>query len=243
VVIEGIERLVKEAVSLERENLVESDAKEILRLAGITVPKFKVVKDVNVAIEEGEKMSYPLVLKLISPNLTHKSDIGGVKMGLKGPGEIAGAWSEMILRVAEEAPMAMIEGFILEEEAPPGVEVILGAVKDAQFGVTAMFGTGGVAVELMKDVSFALTPIDEEGALKMMAEVKGFKLLTGYRGSPPCDTLAVARVLVRLAKIVEETEGLKSLEINPLIVYETGLVAVDARAELETLGGVYTKKA
>jgi len=237
VVIEGIERIVKESLSLERETLVEPDAKEILRLAGIRVPEFKVIKDVNVAIEEGEKMKYPLVLKLISPNIIHKSDVGGVRTGIKNTGEIEDAWSEMILRVADEAPMAMIEGFILEEEAPPGVEVIIGAIKDPQFGVTAMFGTGGIAVELMKDVSFALAPIDEEAALKMMHEVKGFELLAGYRGSPACDINAVANVLVTLSKVVGATNGLKSLEINPLIVYEKGLMAVDARAELDALDG------
>ncbi|MFQ5427791.1 MAG: acetate--CoA ligase family protein [Thermodesulfobacteriota bacterium] len=236
-VIDEIERLVKEALSLERETLVEPDAKEVLRLAGITVPAFKVVKDVNVAMVEGAKMRAPLVLKLISPNIAHKSDVGGVKTGIKGPEEIENAWSEMILRVSDEAPMAMIEGFILEEEAPQGVELILGAIKDPQFGVTVMFGTGGVAVELMKDVSFALAPLDEEAALKMMSEVKGFSLLTGYRGSPACDARAAANVLVKLAKVVESTNGLKSLEINPLIVYEKGVMAVDARAELDVMDG------
>ncbi len=233
--ISGIERLVKESLSLERENLVEPDAKEILRLCGIAVPRFEVVKDVNVAIEEGEKIGYPLVLKLVSPNIIHKSDVGGVRTGLKGPQEIEDAWSEIILRVADQMPMAMIEGFIIEEMVPPGVEVILGATKDPQFGVTAMFGIGGVAVELMKDVSFGLAPMDEEAALKMMREVKGFPLLEGYRGASPCDIKAVANVLLTLSKVVEATDGLKALEINPLIAYEDGVVAVDARAELDTM--------
>lgn len=233
--INGIERLVKESLSLERENLVEPDAKAILRLAGIAVPRFEVVKDVNVAIEEGENIGYPLVLKLVSPNIIHKSDIGGVRTGLMGPREIEDAWSEIILRVADQMPMAMIEGFIIEEMVPPGVELILGATKDPQFGVTAMFGTGGVAVELMKDVSFGLAPMDEEAALKMMREVKGFPLLEGYRGGRLCDIKAVANVLVTLSKVVEATDGLKALEINPLIAYEDGVIAVDARAELDTM--------
>ncbi len=233
--INGIERLIKESLSLERETLVEPDAKTILRLAGISVPRFEVVKDVNVAIEEGAKIGYPLVLKLISPNIIHKSDVGGVKTGLKGPGDIENAWSEMILRVADEMPMAMIEGFIIEEMVPPGVELILGATKDSQFGVTAMFGTGGVAVELMKDVSFGLAPMDEEAALKMMREVKGFPLLEGYRGGGTCDIQAVARVLVTLSKLLEAAEGLKAIEINPLIVHEKDVVAVDARAEIDTM--------
>ncbi len=231
--INAIERLVKESLSIERENLVEPDAKEILRILGIPVPRFEVVKDVNVAIEEGERIGYPLVLKLISPSLIHKSDVGGVRTGLNGPGDIEDAWSEIILRVADEMPMAMIEGFIIEEMVPAGVEVIVGAVKDPQFGVTAMFGTGGVAVELMKDVSFGLAPLDEEAALKMMREVKGFPLLEGYRGAEPCDIKAVASTLVAVSQVVEATDGLKALEINPLIVYGEGVMAVDARAELD----------
>jgi len=233
--INGIERLVKESLSLERENLVEPDAKEVLRLAGIAVPRFKVVKDVNVAIEEGAAIGYPLVLKLVSPNIIHKSDVGGVRTGLTGPQAIEDAWSGIILRVADEMPMAMIEGFIIEEMVPPGLELILGATKDPQFGVTAMFGTGGVAVELMKDVSFGLAPMDKESALKMMREVKCFPLLEGYRGGQVCDIEAVAHVLVTLSKVVEATDGLKALEINPLIAYEKGVMAVDARAELDTM--------
>ncbi len=231
--INAIERLVKESLSIERENLVEPDAKQVLRILGIPVPRFEVVKDVNVAIEEGEKIGYPLVLKLISPSVIHKSDVGGVRTGLRSPQEIEDAWSDIILRVADEMPMALIEGFIIEEMVPEGVEVIIGAVKDQQFGVTAMFGLGGVAVELLKDVSFGLAPMDEDEAMKMMREVKGFALLEGYRGAPARDIGAVARTLVTISKVVGATDGLKALEINPLVVYEEGVMAVDARAELD----------
>ncbi|GMR04699.1 MAG: acetate--CoA ligase family protein [Thermodesulfobacteriota bacterium] len=230
--LEGIERLVKEALSLGRSTLVEPEVNEVLKLASIPVPNYQVVKDVNVAMEVGEAMGYPLVLKIISPNIPHKSDVGGVKTGLMSSKDIEDAWSGMILHIADEIPMALIEGFIIEEEVERGTEVIIGAVKDKQFGVTAMFGTGGVAVELMKDVSFALAPLDKEGALEMMKEVKGYPLLTGYRGDTRKDLDAVAEVLVKLTKIVEGTDGLSELEINPLVVYEKGVVAVDARAAL-----------
>ena len=146
--------------------------------------------------------------------------------------EIEHQWSTMLLRVADESPTAMIEGFMIEEQVPKGVEVIAGAVKDEQFGVVVMFGTGGVAVELMKDVSFRLAPIDRTEALEMMSEVKGFPLLTGFRGDTIKDVFAIADVLVKIAEIVEKTDGLKELEINPLMVYEQGIMAVDARARL-----------
>ncbi len=230
--IEAIERLVKEALSLSRTTLVEPEVKEILHFASIPVPKYQVVKDVNVAMEVGDTMGYPLVLKIVSPNIPHKSDVSGVKLNLRSSRDIEDAWSGMILHIADEMPMALIEGFILEEMVESGAEVITGAVKDAQFGVTAMFGTGGVSVELMKDVSFALAPLDKKGALDMMREVKGFPLLTGYRGDRPRDIEAVAEVLVKLSEIVAGTDGLKELEINPLIVYEKGVIAVDAKAVL-----------
>lgn len=228
----GIERLVKEAYSLGRKTLVEPEAKEILRLSSIPVPRFAVVKDVNAAIEAAEKLGYPLVLKIVSPDIIHKSDIGGVAVGIKDGKDLEDHWSYMVLNVADEKPLSLIEGFMVEEMAPKGAEVIVGAIKDEQFGPVVMFGTGGVAVELMKDVSFRLAPLDKKEAIEMMIEVKGFPLLTGYRGDTIKDVEAIADVIVKLAKIVEETDGLKELEINPLLVYEKGVMAVDARAVL-----------
>ena len=228
----GIERLVKEAYSLGRKTLVEPEAKEILRLASINVPRFHVVKDVAGAVEMAEKIGYPLVLKIISPDITHKSDICGVALGLQNSRDIEEKWSTMILNIADEMPTAMIEGFLVEEMVPRGVEVIVGAIKDEQFGPVVMFGVGGVAVELMKDVSFRLGPVDRNEAIEMIGEVKGFPLLTGFRGDTIKDLDTVAETIVTLSKIIEEIDGLKEFEINPLMVYEHGVVAVDARATL-----------
>ncbi|MFQ5737189.1 MAG: acetate--CoA ligase family protein [Thermodesulfobacteriota bacterium] len=227
-----IERIVKEAMSLGKKALAEPEAKEILRACGIPVPRFKVVKDVTGAIEAASEIGYPVVLKLVSADIAHKSDVGGVAMGIKDDSEIEERWSRMILGVAMETPTAMIEGFLIEEMVPRGVEVITGVIKDEQFGPVAMFGTGGVSVELMKDVSFRLSPIDEAGALEMMGEVKGWPLLRGFRGDTPRDVSAVADIIVKLTRVVEETDGLTELEINPLVVYEKGVMAVDARAAL-----------
>lgn len=228
-----IERLVKEAISLGKKTLVEPEAKEVLRLASIPVPRFQVVKDVNAAVEAASRIGYPLVLKLVSPDITHKSDVGGVVVGIKDAKELELMWSQMILNVADENPVAMIEGFLIEEMAPKGVEVIVGAIKDEQFGPVVMFGVGGVAVELMKDVSFRLAPLDKKEAFEMMAEVKGFPLLTGFRGGSFKDLDAIADVIIKLSGVVSSIDGLKEIEINPLIVYDQGAVAVDARAVLD----------
>ncbi len=229
----GIEKLIKEAMSLGRKTLVEPEAKKVLRLGDIQVPKFLVVKDVTAALNAVDDLGYPLVLKIVSPDILHKSDVGGVALAIKDAGDLQGNWSMMILNVADQNPVAMIEGFMIEEMVPKGVEVIVGAIKDAQFGVVVMFGTGGVSVELMQDVSFRLGPLERDEAIEMIKEVRGFPLLEGYRGDSAKDIDAIADVIIKLANIVEEVGGIKELEINPLVVYEKGAIAVDARAVLK----------
>lgn len=229
----GIDRIVKEAMSLGRKTLTEPETKEILRACSVPVPRFVVVKDVAGALDAAGEIGYPLVMKIISPDIPHKSDLGGVAVGIRDAAELEERWSHIFLSVAMENPMAVIEGFIIEQMAPKGVEVITGVIKDAQFGAVAMFGTGGVSVELMKDVSFRLAPVDEKEALEMMAEVKGWPLLRGFRGDTPKDAEAVAEVISKLVRVVEETDGLREIEINPLIVYDEGVIAVDARASVD----------
>lgn len=229
----GMERIITEALSVEKKALVEPEAKEILKFASITVPRYKVVKDVSGAIEAADEIGYPVVLKLVSPDVLHKSDFGGVALDIKDPEGIEDKWSQMILQLADENPVAMIEGFLIEEMLPRGAEVIVGAIRDEQFGPVVMFGIGGVAVELMKDVSFRLAPVTREEAFEMISEVKGFPLLTGYRGSSCKDLEAVVDTIIKLGNLMNEVHGIKEIEINPLIVYERGAVAVDARAVLE----------
>lgn len=230
--IAKMEKIVKEVLSLGRASLVEPEAKEILRLSSVPVPRFVLAKDMTDAVEATDKIGYPVVLKLVSPDIVHKSDVGGVALGIKNNRELEQRWSEMILTVADETPTALIEGFLVEEMVPKGAEVIIGAVRDPQFGPVVMFGTGGVAVELMKDVSYRLAPVTREEAFEMMGEVKGFPLLTGFRGGTVKDLGAIADVIMKVAEIIEKVDGLKELEINPLVVHERGAVAVDARGSV-----------
>jgi acetate---CoA ligase (ADP-forming) subunit beta len=224
-----MQRIVKEALCLSRSVLIEPEAKEILRLSGVAVPKYLVAKDVAGALEAAESIGYPLVLKLVSPDVLHKSEAGGVALNIRNRDELERKWSEMILCVADEHPTALIEGFLLEEMVPGGTEIIVGGLNDPQFGPCVMFGIGGVAAELMRDVSFRLAPVTREEAFEMMGEVKGFPLLTGFRGAPVKDLGAIADVILKIAGIMEKVDGLKEFEINPLIVHERGAVAVDAR--------------
>lgn len=228
----AIEKIIKEALSVRANALIEPEAKEVLRISSIPVPRFELVKDVNDALGAAERIGYPVVLKIVSADIPHKSDIGGVALNITNGKELQDNWAQMIMSVADESPLAMVEGFLVEEMVPKGVEVIVGVVKDPQFGPLVMFGTGGVAVELMKDVAFRLAPLNRDEALELISEVKGFPLLMGYRGDTRKDIDALADVIIKVSNIVMEVGGFKELEINPLMVYEKGVVAVDARAAL-----------
>ena len=228
----SMDRIVKEALSVGRKVLVEPEAKEVLRLASFPLPRSKAVKDVAGAIDAAREIGFPVALKLISPDIMHKSDAGGVFLNIMDEQEIEEKWSQIILGVADDYPTALIEGFLIEEMVKKGAEVIIGCVRDEQFGPAVMFGIGGVTVELMKDVSFRLAPITRGEAFEMMGEVKGFPILTGYRGQTVKDLDAIADALIKLGDIVGRIEGIKEFEINPLIVHERGAVVADARAVL-----------
>ena len=231
--LRAIERIVKEALSVGTKVLVEPEAKEVLRLASFAVPRSKAVKDVTAAIEAARESGFPVALKLVSPDIIHKSDAGGIFLNIRDERELEEKWSYIILGIADDYPTALIEGFLVEEMVRSGAEVIVGCVRDPQFGPVVMFGIGGATVELMRDVSFRLAPITREEAFEMMGEVKGFPALTGFRGQTVKDLGAIADALIKLGEIVASVDGLKELEINPLIVHERGALVADARAVLE----------
>ncbi len=234
-------KLIKEAISAGRKTLLEPEAKALISAWGIPVPKsvsgqWPVVsglKDIESVLKE---LTPPLVLKIVSNEIVHKSDVGGVITDLKGVEEISTALNEIKRNLKKSAPKARIEGFLLEEMAPNGVEVIIGGLMDPQFGPAVMFGIGGIAVELLKDVTFRLGPIKRSEALEMMKDLKCYPLLTGFRGSRPVDLKRLADAIVSISEIVTELDGIKEIEINPLLVYEKGVMAVDARVVLT--GGI-----
>lgn len=230
-------QLIKEAISEGRKALLEPEAKALLSAWGIDAPKSvsgqwpvaSGLKDIESTLKE---LTPPLVLKIVSSEIVHKSDVGGVIADLKGVEEISTALNEMEKNIKKRAPKARIEGFLLEKMAPKGVEVIIGGLMDPQFGPAVMFGIGGVAVELLKDVTFRLAPIKRSEAMEMMKDLKGYPLLTGFRGSRPVDLKRLADAIVSVSEIVSESDGIREIEINPLLVYEKGVMAVDARIVL-----------
>lgn len=228
-----VEAIFNEARKAGRRHLLEPEAKSVCMEYGIPVTKFKVAKSEAEAIKFSEEIGYPVVLKIVSPDIVHKSDVGGVIVNLKDAQDVRGAYRQILEKVKKHRADAKIEGILVEEMAPASTEVIVGAVKDPQFGPAIMFGIGGIFVEILKDVTFRLAPIDEEEAREMIAEVKAYPLLKGYRNLPPADINAIVDVLLKASKLVTEHQEIKELDLNPIMVYEKGAKTVDARIILE----------
>ncbi|MBU4490841.1 MAG: acetate--CoA ligase family protein, partial [Euryarchaeota archaeon] len=208
--------------------LTEHEAKNLLAKYGIPVTKGQIATTADEALAIALQLGTPVAMKISSPDISHKSDVGGVALNVRRE-EVRTTYNEIISRINKAAPNANIEGILVQEMAPPGHETIVGLKKDAQFGHALMFGLGGIFVEVYKDVSFRVAPIDKSDALDMIAEIKGYPILKGIRGRKPADIEAIADVLVSVSEMAEK-ENIIELDINPLIVSESGAIAVDARA-------------
>lgn len=223
------ERVRKEG----RKFLLEPEAKAVCAEYGIPVTKFKVAKTVEEAVGFAEEIGYPVVLKIVSPDVIHKFDVGGVSLNLKTREEVRSAFNSILRNVRKHKPNASILGVVVQEMAPPSTEVIVGAIKDPQFGPALMFGLGGIFVEILKDVTFRIAPITEDEAREMITEIKAYPVLKGYRGMPPADIQAIVQILVNTSKLVMDHLEIKEVDLNPIIVYEKGAKTVDARIILE----------
>ncbi len=216
-----------------RKFLLETEAKNVCTEYGIPVTKFSVAKNAEEAVKFAEKIGYPVVMKIVSPDVIHKFDVGGVVINLKTAKEVESAFKKILENVKKHNPNAKIIGITVQEMAPASTEVIVGAIKDPQFGQTLMFGLGGIFVEILKDVTFRIAPITEQEAKEMIIEVKAYPLLQGYRGQPPADVDAIVKILLATSKLIMDYPQIKELDLNPVIVYEKGAKTVDARIILE----------
>ena len=228
-----VSRIIEEARKEKRNYLLEPEAKTICSAYGIPVTKFRVVKNVEEAIEFAEEVGYPVVLKIVSPDVIHKFDVGGVILNLNSSEEVKDAYNKILTNVKKYKPDAKIVGILVQEMAPPSTEVIVGATKDPQFGPALMFGFGGIFVEILKDVAFRIAPITRSEAKEMITEVKAYPILRGYRGQPPSDVNAIVEILLNTSKLVMAHPEIKELDLNPIMVYEKGAITVDARIILE----------
>lgn len=180
-----------------------------------------------------KELGYPVALKVVSPQITHKTDVGGVKLGLGTAKEVRAAFNEILEAARRADPDATIDGVSVQQMAEPGIEVIVGMTTDAQFGPVLMFGLGGVLVEVLKDVAFRVVPITPRDAKQMVRDIQAFPLLQGYRGQEPADVKALERLLLKLSKFIEKQPDIAELDLNPVFAYPKGAVAVDARVVLK----------
>jgi len=213
--------------------LTEVESKELLKKAGIPVVEAKLAQSKKEAISISKEMGFPVVLKISSPDVIHKSDSGGVELRLANATQVGKAYNEIISSVKQAYPEAQIEGVSVQPMAPSGVEVIVGMSKDPQFGPVLMFGLGGILVEVLKDVSFRIVPVTARDAREMIREIKGYPILEGYRGQKPASIPALEKLIVKVSQFIEKNPQIKELDLNPIFAYPDKAVAVDARIILE----------
>ena len=228
---EKAERIIGSVMKDKRELMTELEAYDVLEAYRFDVPEHSHAKDLDQALKAAQKIGYPVVLKIVSPDILHKTDVGGVKVGIQDANELRRAYEEMMKAVITAMPKARIWGVGVYEMVKGGIQTILGVKRDPQFGPIIVFGTGGTAVELYKDVSFRLAPIRELGAQNMINSTRASQLLAGYRGSKKGDILKLEESLERLSQMACELQEINELDINPYVVFEDGkgCKALDAR--------------
>lgn len=232
--VDSKDEIIRIARQDGRTLLTEIESKQLIGEAGIGVVVTKLAGTKKEAASIAKEIGFPVALKIVSPDIIHKSDIGGVKLGLKNAAEVDRAYSEIMASVNQKEPKAKIYGISVQKMARAGAEVIMGMSKDAQFGPVIMFGLGGVFVEVLKDVSFRIVPIVRRDAMQMIEEIKGYPVLEGYRGQEPANITVLEDTLLKLSLFIERTPEIKELDLNPMFAYSDGVVAVDARIILES---------
>jgi acetyltransferase len=232
-----VERILSRYHRIGRKEIGEVDAKDILRAYDFNVLPGSVARTAEEAVAISDRIGYPVAMKVVSPDIIHKSDMGGVKLNMANAGQVRDAFELMMMRIAKRAPHAELIGAYVELMSKPGREIILGMHRDAQFGPMLMFGLGGIFVEVMKDVSFYLAPITREEALQMLMGTRSYALLKGARGQGPVDLEVIAGALQRISQLVTDFPQIEEMDINPFIVGEIGTDPVVADARM-TLSGV-----
>ena len=214
--------------------LLSNEAADVVEAYGIQSPESKVAKTAEMAAEYAEELGFPVVLRVVSPDIIHKTDVGGVVLNLKTTEEVRNAYDGILTGVARFMPRARIHGVMVYHMVPRGREMIIGMSQDVQFGPLVMFGLGGIYVNFLKDVSFRLAPLSEPEAREMMEETKAYALLKGIRGEPPSDTEALKNTILRVGQLVWDFPEIVEMDINPVIVYGwgEGCIALDVKMTL-----------
>jgi len=225
----NVSSIIDNALKEGRNALLEYEANAVCSSYGVPVAKVKLAKTSSEAIKNADEIGYPVVLKIVSPDILHKSDAGGVIVNVNSANEVKEGFTKIVNNAKKYKADANVLGVLVQEMAPSSTEVIVGMTKDPTWGPALMFGLGGIFVEVLKDVSFRVAPITERDANEMVREIKAFKILEGVRGQPPADINAIVDILLKISKLVMDNPKIDEIDLNPVFVYEDGAKAVDTR--------------
>ena len=225
----NIPELIKNKLESNQTVLTEFESKNLLKEIGIPIPEQELAITKEEAIAIAKKIGFPVVLKLMAEDIVHKSDTGAVKLNIKNEDEIDAAYDDL-MKIPSQSEKSISVQKMADE---PITELIIGMTTDAQFGPALMFGIGGILVELLEDVSFRIAPITEYDAREQIHEIKGFPILDGYRGKPKADIDAIVNTLLTISDLVTKYEEINEMDLNPVFIYEKGLICVDARIILK----------
>jgi acetyltransferase len=228
--------IISKARADGRDSLTEIEAKKVFSAYGLLVTDTQLARSEDEAVSLAKKVGFPIVMKIVSPDILHKSDAGGVKVNIKDEAGVRTAYNTILTNAKAYKASANIHGIAIQEMAPMGTEVIMGSVNDPTFGPTMMFGLGGIFVEVLKDVTFRVAPIAEDQAFEMLGEIKAAPILTGVRGEAPRDRKALADTIVKYSTMILDLQDeISETDANPVLVYEDGkgLKVVDARMILK----------
>ncbi len=227
--------ILQTALREGRRTLFEHEAKALVHAVGIMVPRSAIAPadDLNAIITAAESLGFPLALKAVSPDILHKTEAGAVMLNITSSKGLSASIAAMKNMIAARAPGAAIRHFLLEKMMPQGLELLIGCMRDEQFGPSVAFGLGGVWVEALKDAVFGILPLDHEEMTAMIAETRAGMFLKGFRGSPPLDEEAVHLIITNLAQLMEDLPEIREIDLNPVRVYARGASALDVRIILQ----------
>ncbi|MBX3082031.1 MAG: acetate--CoA ligase family protein [Anaerolineae bacterium] len=230
-----VQSVFDKAKSEGRVTIGDAESREILSAYNMRIPQAELAATADEAVALADKIGYPVVLKIASPDILHKTDVGGVKVNLQNASEVRDAFDLIVYRAQRYVPGALIWGCLVQEMLPKGgLEILVGMNRDPQFGPLVTFGLGGIYVEALKDVTFRVAPFDRKAAMEMLGEIRAHALIDGVRGQKPYDKEAIVDTLLRISQLVTDFPNIVEMDINPLMVYEKGAVALDMRLVLSS---------
>lgn len=226
-----VKKILSGALAVGRNALTDLESKQILTAYDIPIPKQGLAKTNSKAVKIAEKLGYPVALKVVSPDILHKTDAGGVKLHLDSPEKVEEAYMEILRKVKEYRSKANVWGVLVEKMVEKAREVIVGMKRDLTFGPIVLFGLGGIFTEVLKDTSLRSVPLSREDAVEMVREIRGYSILEAYRGQPPADIDSVVDLIIKIAHLSQDFQMISEMDLNPVFLREKnrGLIVVDAR--------------